>query len=163
VRSPTPKPQGEPRADLLRLYGEVDALTEGGVCQCSEPKDVNEAFCCHFGRLGREPYVTALEMAEVARAVAARGSSSRPRSRHRLPLLEGARTCPLLSEVGRCTVYEARPLGCRTYFCQGHEPPGARRKILLDLSRRLADLSAKAFPRDSGPRPFLRALAVLQR
>jgi Fe-S-cluster containining protein len=145
------------REELLRLYEEADALVLGATCTCTDAKDAPGAFCCHFDNIGREPYVTALEMAEVARAVLARGGLPK----RRLPLAEGLRTCPLLSPAGRCTIYEARPLGCRTFFCEGHGPAHAPRKALLELGRRVAALSARAFPRSEGARPFTRALRDL--
>jgi uncharacterized protein len=155
------------RDELRRLYAAAAELLAADRCVCTDAEDASDATCCHFGILGREPYVTALEMAEVARAVAARGGFPRsPREgRKRLPMAEANKTCPLLSSSGRCTIYDARPLGCRTFFCHGNEAPGAgrKRKEFLAMSRRIADLSAAEFPRSDGPRPFLRALAELRR
>jgi Fe-S-cluster containining protein len=153
-------PRG-PREELQQIYREADALMTHGTCACTDAHSPSDAMCCHFGRIGREPYVTPLEMVEVARAVAARGGLPR----RRLPLLDELRTCPLLSQAGRCMIYEARPLGCRTFFCEGHEPPGGTRarKALLALSRRVADLSLRAFPRGEGPRTLTRALAASPR
>jgi hypothetical protein len=59
-------------------------------------------------------------------------------------------------------VYTSRPFGCRTYFCERRT--GAEdwpRERLLDLGARIADLSARAFPRDPRPRPLGNALAKL--
>jgi hypothetical protein len=147
------------REELLRLYDEADAVVKGSSCVCTLAKGAADAVCCHFAKIGREPYVTTLEMVEVARAVAARGGLPK----RRLPTVETLRTCPLLSPSGRCTIYEARPLGCRTYFCEGAGPPGRARarKVLLAIARRVADASARAFPRGEGPRPLTRALARL--
>ncbi len=74
------------------------------------------------------------------------------------------RPCPLLSDSGRCRIYASRPLGCRTFFCQGAEAPfGARTKSPRDaasaLGRRIADLSARFAPLDPLPRPLTRSLA----
>jgi len=142
------------RAELMRLYAEADALAHGARCTCSDAKGTAEAFCCHFANIGREPYVTAVEMAEVARAVRARGGMPR----RRLALAPEQRTCPLLSTAGRCTIYESRPLGCRTFFCDGHGAARAPRNALLELSRRIAGLSVRAYPRDRGPRRLTSAL-----
>jgi Fe-S-cluster containining protein len=165
VRQRGPTGQGA-SAELGELYGEADALVAGASCVCSEAKGLEDARCCHFGKIGREPYVTSIEVALVARAIAARGQSHAALGhKRRLPLSKDLRTCPLLSPAGRCTIYEARPLGCRTFFCEGHEPveAGRVRKALLDVARRVRDLSARASPRDEGPRPFTRALADLGR
>jgi uncharacterized protein len=154
--------RGGPREELLSLYAVADALVAGATCACTDAVDASGAFCCHFANIGREPYVTALELDVVARAVAARGGAPQ-RSRKRLPLADDLRTCALLSREGRCTIYASRPLGCRTFFCEGHGPPkrAATRKGLLEISRRIADLSARAFPRSGGSRPLSRALASI--
>jgi|HubBroStandDraft_2_1064218.scaffolds.fasta_scaffold115155_2 Fe-S-cluster containining protein len=155
-----------PRRELLRLYGEADALVQGASCTCTSAVDAAGAFCCHFANIGREPYVTEIELRLVAHAVAARGglkgrAPGEPR-RH-LQLADDLRTCPLLSREGRCTIYASRPLGCRTFFCEGHGPPKkeATRKGLLEVARRVADLSERVFPRGEGPRPLGRALGSI--
>jgi uncharacterized protein len=130
---------------LAKIYAEVDALLAPFECD-------GTAECCTFSNTGREPYPTAIELAEVDRAIAARGG---PRSikKRRLPLVE--RRCPLLSDEGKCTIYASRPFGCRTFFCDRVRGPGKLpRDELRALSARIADLSAKAFPRDPGPRPL---------
>lgn len=141
-------------------------LVAGSTCVCTDAADAAGAFCCHFANIGKEPYVTEVELTLVARAVAERGRfrgaiSREPR--RRLPLAEDLGTCPLLSPAGRCTIYASRPLGCRTFFCEGHGPPtrGSTRKRLLEIARLIADLSDRAFPGSAGPRPFRRALASL--
>jgi hypothetical protein len=156
--------QSPERAELLALYAEADALLAGWTCACSPdptPGCVADAPCCHFAVTGREPYPTAVELEEVRHAMRAAGIVAAPASR-RLPMVEG-RPCPLLSASGRCGIYASRPLGCRTYFCHGAEPPfGARTKPPRDaanaLGRRIADLSARFAPRDPGPRPLTRSL-----
>jgi Fe-S-cluster containining protein len=158
--------QDASRRELLRLYAEADALVAGATCTCTDAVDAAGAYCCHFANIGREPYVTEVELALVARAVAERGGfkgGTRPDGRRRLPVADDRRTCALLSSSGRCTVYASRPLGCRTFFCEGHGPRmrGATRKALLEIARRIAALSARAHPRAEGPRPLSRALGSL--
>jgi len=154
------------REELLRLYAEADTLMAGSSCTCTDAADAAGAYCCHFANIGREPYVTEVEVVLVARAVAERGgfpAIAKREPRRRLPLAADLGTCPLLSPTGRCTIYASRPLGCRTFFCEGHGPPmrGNTRKRLLELARRVADLSDRAFPRAGGPRPLRRAVASL--
>jgi Fe-S-cluster containining protein len=66
--------------------------------------------------------------------------------------------CPLL-EDGRCRIYASRPFGCRTFFCDNVEGKLPARARVQELSRRVADLSARYAPRDPGARPLTRALA----
>ena len=140
------------RAELLAIYAEVDALLSPYTCDSTTE-------CCDFGLTGREPYPTAVELAEIERAMAAASIDTRPKPRRSLPVASAPRRCPLLSDEGRCRIYASRPFGCRTFFCSRVEGP---RRLPTDeirrLSRRVADLSARYAPRDSGPRPLTRAL-----
>ena len=153
------------RTLLLSLYARADELVRGATCACAAgeegPRKVEElAPCCHFGLTGREPYPTAVELTEILHAVRARGARKAAlRPRHKLPLADDPRRCPLLSDEGRCTIYASRPLGCRTFFCNlGEGPPKDARAGLLEVARRIADLSAKVSPRDPLPRPLTGAL-----
>jgi Fe-S-cluster containining protein len=135
------------RARLLEIYAEADRLLEPFSCNGS----TCSATCCHFDAMGREPYPTAVELAELERAI--RGA----RPRH-LPI---AGACPLLTPDGRCSVYASRPFGCRTFFCNAKLP----RKELQRLGRAVLELSESYARRrglkDPGPRPLTRALPLL--
>jgi len=164
VRAP-PRWRDHPaRAELVALYAEAEALTRACTCACTLATTPDDALCCRFGATGREPYPTPVELCEVDHALRARGAHSRSTGasssskRRALPLAKDPDACPLLSPEGRCTIYESRPFGCRTFFCHGHEPPRRDRETIQRIGRRIADLAAKFFPRDSLPRPFTRAL-----
>jgi Fe-S-cluster containining protein len=145
--------KSDPHRDELRaIYAAVDALLAPYSC-------ASTTECCDFGLTGREPYPTAVELAEVERAIAAASIDTTKKARRALPLSGTPRRCPLLSAEGRCRIYASRPFGCRTFFCDRVEGPG---RLPTDeirrLSRRVADLSARYAPRDPGPRPLTRAL-----
>ena len=146
----------DPHRDELRaIYAEVDALTAPYGC-------ASTAECCDFGLTGREPYPTAIELAEIDLAMRAANVSVTPTKR-RLPIANrssSAGLCPLLSAERRCRIYASRPFGCRTFFCERITPDGSKlpRKEIQRLSRAVADLSARFAPRDPGPRPLTRAL-----
>jgi Fe-S-cluster containining protein len=148
------------RADLLALYGEVDALLSPYTCDGS-------AECCRFGITNREPYPTAVELAEVEHAVRGQGlklepSAGRAAGKRGLPLADAVGACPLLGADGRCRIYASRPFGCRTFFCERAVGPGkVPRSEIQRLARKVADLSARFDPRDPGARPFVRALEGL--
>ena len=152
------------RAELLALYAEAEALLAGVVCDAS-------TACCRFGVTGREPYPTAIERAELSRGMHAAGvRPGKNGGSRRLPQVKTAaardeRPCPLLDESGRCRVYQARPFGCRTFFCERSRDASGDsavlpRRELQELGRRLADLSARFDPRDPGPAPLTRVLAT---
>lgn len=150
----SPKFKDHPlRAELLALYAEVDALLAPYSCD-------GTTECCQFGITGREPYPTAIEIAEVERAVRALGSLPKKRG---LPMADDARRCPLLSDEGKCRVYAARPFGCRTFFCERIVGPSRKlpRDDIQRLARKIADLSARFAPRDPLPRPLTRVLTAL--
>jgi len=152
------RPTPDHRAELLALYAETDALMSGMSCDGSTD-------CCRFGVTGREPYPTAIEAAELLRAVAATGkrvqtasnasaSGRKKKGKRALPIADEERRCPMLNAEGRCIVYASRPFGCRTFFCDratGEEPKRAK---IQELSRRIADLSARFDPRNPGARPL---------
>jgi Fe-S-cluster containining protein len=141
------------RSELLALYTEIDALLAPASCPAS-------ADCCHFGRIGREPYVHTVELAEVMLAARPAGLD---RPRRSLPLAPEGR-CPMLGQDGRCRIYAHRPFGCRTYFCEKMESSGKLpRSSVRAVERAIADLSARVFPQDPGPRPLTRALSLAAR
>ena len=145
---------------LRAIYGEVDALLSGWACDSSTD-------CCRFGVTGREPYPTAVELAELERGVRARGGLPKRRT---LPMVgargEDERRCALLSDEGKCLVYASRPFGCRTFFCErasgpAGEPSRAMPKAeIARLGRAIADLSARFDPADPGPRPLSKVTAT---
>ncbi|MBK6695454.1 MAG: YkgJ family cysteine cluster protein [Myxococcales bacterium] len=155
------------RRQLQELYAETDRALAGFTCPSSTD-------CCHFGRTEREPYPTAVEVAELEHAIRAIGGAAavlraptnesvggRRGGARALPVVDAERRCPLLSAEGRCRVYASRPFGCRTFFCErathedGDKMP---RRELHALGRLVADLSASAFDRDPGPRTLGSAL-----
>jgi Fe-S-cluster containining protein len=140
------------RAELLALYAELDALLAPYSCDVS-------GDCCHFATTGREPYPTAVELAEIELAVRARGKDLGRATKRPLPLADDQRRCPLLGEDRRCTIYASRPLGCRTFFCDRMTGPRKLpRPEIQRISRAIADLSARYAPRDPRPRPLMNAL-----
>lgn len=138
-------------ADLRALYARIDGALEGWACEASTD-------CCRFGVTGREPYPTAVEIAELERAVRARGGLKKRRT---LPVA-GERRCALLDDDGKCLVYASRPFGCRTFFCEratsavGEGTRALPKTEIAAVSRAIADLSARFDPRDPGPRPLSR-------
>jgi Fe-S-cluster containining protein len=88
-------------ADLRALYAELDAQVErlGPTCQLS-------GRCCRFQEYGHTLFVST---PEVEYLITAAPNPVRP--------LDLGQTCPWQDHRGRCTAREARPLGCRVYFC----------------------------------------------
>lgn len=150
------KPAPEPKKTraLLQLASDVVA---GVGCDCSTE-------CCRFGVTGREPWVTRAEWELVLLEVRRQG--------RRLPVLrddddDDEGRCPFLDDDGqgggRCRVYEARPLGCRTFFCErAVQPDGRRGKLPTTKTRMLrpiaGDLAALTPQEEARPlRSWLRS------
>jgi Fe-S-cluster containining protein len=151
-----------PLEALEALYRDVDARSSGHGCPGSTE-------CCRFGITGREPYVTSVEVALLARAVAASGrrpgTPLKP-ARRALPLARDERTCPLLmrprdGEVARCSVYAARPLGCRTFWCHRATKDAALgQHELNDFVRRVREIAADHQRDGERGAPLSRAIAA---
>jgi uncharacterized protein len=157
---PAPDPQPALIAELERIYRDADQLFAGWSCPASTE-------CCRFGMTGREPYVTSIEVAAVTRAIAARGGArswkkAAPGSiagRVALPVVREERTCPLLDGAGRCAVYAARPLGCRTFFCDRAESGGkVKQREVNALVRRIQEIAAKHEVDGDKGRPLTRVI-----
>jgi hypothetical protein len=106
------------------------------------------AECCQLTVTKREPWLWPSEWRLILEHLR--------RARRPLPPPRPDGACPFLDAAGtRCTVYEARPFGCRTFFCHRitgpKAQPGQRTHALLD---RLAALNVAVQP-DAAPRALL--------
>lgn len=91
------------------LYAELDARIDA-----RNPVCLNRGDCCKFGAFGHHLFVTPVELAYFVARVEGHDSMD-----------DRAGSCPHQHE-GRCTVRDARPMGCRVFFCepasQGWQP-----------------------------------------
>jgi Fe-S-cluster containining protein len=168
-------------AELEAIYAEAEALYAGWSCEGSTD-------CCHFERTGREPYVTSLELGYLLRAVKrsgrALGAASSKRAaatdaakrtddrrafeaieadgRRRLPVVSnGEGRCPLLDDEGRCSAYDARPIGCRTFWCaRTTQTHPVKHRAMSELVRRIAALAARHAEGGDRGRPLRRAIEL---
>ncbi|MDZ4289231.1 MAG: YkgJ family cysteine cluster protein [Prosthecobacter sp.] len=125
-KSPDPAHQAA-FAEVRAIYAELEKRPLERDCQL-------RTQCCHFRLTGRTPHLTLGEALFAAQGVRASGRKTVK------PHPDGA--CPLLGQNGRCTIYEHRPFGCRTHFCEaagGMYP----RKHIADLIQRLEALDEK--------------------
>lgn len=116
------------------LLLQVELALEGVRCEATTD-------CCRFQVTGREPWLTRVEWELLLGELRRQG--------RRLPTLpdEEDGRCPFLDESARCRVYGARPLGCRTHFCERAQPAPPRLGEFREAARRLAELST-AWPTD---------------
>ena len=91
----------EMRDELKALYKELDEAVamKGPVCQLS-------GRCCRFKGYGHTLFLSAPE------ALLLVADAPQPPGR-----LDSGESCPWQDARGHCTARDARPLGCRVYFC----------------------------------------------
>jgi len=58
--------------------------------------------------------------------------------------------------TGKCLIYDSRPFGCRTHFCQAAGGPMDRQEV-LDLIRRLEQIDLQLG--GDGPHPLASAVS----
>lgn len=138
--------------ELEQVYRDVDTRLSNDTCPASTE-------CCRFGITGREPYVTSIEVALVERAIARRGGPralgkaptplgtiepADRKDKRRLAVVDDEEPCPLLDAKGRCSIYESRPFGCRTYFCErAIRSSDLGQRDINEFVRRIKDIAAR--------------------
>jgi Fe-S-cluster containining protein len=106
------------------------------------------AECCQLAVTKRPPWLWPSEWKVIEARL---GREQRP-----LPPARADGGCPFLDPGGeRCTVYEDRPLGCRTYFC--HRVTGPAKQPAAQTNTLLERLAAAnlAVDDESAPRSLL--------
>ncbi|NBR63673.1 MAG: YkgJ family cysteine cluster protein [Verrucomicrobia bacterium] len=124
-------------AEVRSVYAELAARPIQRNC-------LRRTECCQFQRTGKIPQLTRGEALLVAQAFRATG--------RKFPSLRKDGACPMLqNETGKCLIYESRPFGCRTHFCQAAGGPIGRQEV-LPLIRRLEKVDAELG--GDGPHPL---------
>ena len=96
--------------------------------------------CC-----GHHLTVSVVEAEAIARFLAAAGEERRARLAARAESLgDGSGPCPALAEDGRCEIYDARPLVCRSHGAPLRVPAGGGGLPVLDDRFELEDGSRVA-------------------
>ncbi len=102
-------------ATLIAALTETRAVLRKADAEWSKHSCPATAECCQLKTTGRPPWLWPTEWALVMKKV--KGVLPPPRD-------DGG--CPFLDTTGmRCTVYEDRPLGCRTFFCHRIRGPAS--------------------------------------
>ncbi len=118
----------------LRAMTETRAVLRQASAAWARHSCPGTSECCQLAKTLRPPWLWPSEW-KVLEARLKRDLRPLPRER-----ADGG--CPFLDEKGlRCTVYEDRPLGCRTYFCHRivgpSKLPADETNALLDRLRAL--------------------------
>lgn len=116
---------------------------------------IGRGDCCRFRMTGRTPFLTKGEALVAALAWRSAGRTGVEETR------DGA--CPFL-KGNRCGIYEGRPFGCRTHFCEAAGGPASRKEV-RDLIGRLEEIDRR-LGGEGGvnlPSAVAEALAALRR
>ena len=119
--------------DLQAAAAEVRAIYREWEARPIERNCTGLSDCCRFKMTGRTPFLTRGEALVAALAWRAAGRTSLPET------ADGA--CPFL-KGNRCQIYDGRPFGCRTHFCEAAGGPAARKDV-RDLIQRLEVIDAR--------------------
>jgi hypothetical protein len=119
--------------DLQAAAAEVRAIYREWEARPIERNCTGLSDCCRFKMTGRTPFLTRGEALVAALAWRAAGRTSVPET------ADGA--CPFL-KGSRCQIYDGRPFGCRTHFCEAAGGPAARKDV-RDLIQRLEAIDAR--------------------
>lgn len=129
-------------AEVRSVYAELARLPVQRDCQ-------RRTECCQFRLTAKIPQLTRGEALLAAQAFRATGRKIMP--------LRPDGACPMLqAATGRCLIYESRPFGCRTHFCQTAGGPMGRHEV-LPLIRRLEKLDGELG--GDGPHPLPQSVA----
>jgi len=123
-----------PQQPLEQIIADVKLIYADLAKRPIERACLNRTECCQFKLTGATPYLTLGEAIVAAKGLRAAGKKD-------LPIrTDGA--CPMLKPNGRCMMYESRPFGCRTHFCDAAGGAYPRKEV-IDLIRRLEEIDGK--------------------
>jgi len=130
------------------ILAQVRAVYTDLAARSVERNCLRRTECCQFHLTGKVPQLTRGEALLAAHSFRATGRKSIPEPP------DGS--CSMLQPgTGKCLIYESRPFGCRTHFCQPAGGPMERNQV-LDLIRRLEDMDRKLG--GDGPHPLPQAV-----
>lgn len=127
---PRPRKSTPLTPDAAPLLAEVAAIYQELARRPIHGNCIGRSTCCRFQLTGKTPYLTRGEAMLAARAWRASGRKELP------PTGDGA--CPFLKQ-GLCQIYDSRPFGCRTHFCDAAGGPTPR-PLVRDLIHRLEEI-----------------------
>ena len=125
----------KPPPGIDEAVREVRAIYQEWARRPIERSCTGVADCCRFRLVGHTPYLTRGEALVAAKAGRAAG-----RKEVAIPA-DGS--CPFLHpNTGKCRIYDGRPFGCRTHFCDAAGGPAARDQV-RDLIHRLEEIDGQ--------------------
>jgi Fe-S-cluster containining protein len=129
-RKPSRTPSGRNEPDPTPWLRQIREIYEELARRPLHGKCIGRSTCCRFQLTGKTPYLTRGEAMLAAQGWRASGRKTMPAT------TDGS--CPFLKN-GLCQIYESRPFGCRTHFCEaaGGQTP---RHLVRDLIQRLEDI-----------------------
>jgi len=122
----------KPKPDFVAAEREVREIYAEWARRPIERNCTGIADCCRFRLVGHTPYLTRGEAHVAAKAWRAAGR------KEVVTPTDGS--CPFLhTTTGKCLIYDGRPFGCRTHFCDAAGGPASRNEV-RDLIQRLESI-----------------------
>lgn len=122
----------KPKPDFAAAEREVRAIYSEWTQRPIERNCTGIADCCRFRLVGHVPYLTRGEAHVAAKAWRAAGRKE--------VVTPADGSCPFLhANTGKCQIYDGRPFGCRTHFCDAAGGPASRNEV-RDLIQRLESI-----------------------
>jgi uncharacterized protein len=123
-----------------RAVTETKAVLEMASATWAQHSCPGTSECCQLATTKREPWLWPSEWKVVQERLA--------RDRRPIPPPRADGGCPLLDPAGkRCTIYESRPFGCRTFFCHRITGPAQQpSQKTNELLERIAKTNIAADP-----------------
>lgn len=120
-KSPTHSDNAAAVTAVKEVYRDLEKLSIERTCTL-------KTECCHFLLTGKTPFLTKGEALVAAKALRATGRKELPTRN------DGA--CKLLHPTKmRCLIYNDRPFGCRTHFCEAAGGPYSRKEVIGFIHR----------------------------
>ncbi|MCL2647037.1 MAG: hypothetical protein FWD61_08525 [Phycisphaerales bacterium] len=101
--------------EISRMVGEILAQADADIAR-HKPICHASGRCCRFEEVGHRLYVTAVEMIHFGKLETRNFGGGKLETLRQFFATDQVRGCPYQMEK-LCTVRDARPLGCRVYFC----------------------------------------------
>lgn len=122
----------KPKPDFAAAEREVRAIYSEWAQRPIQRNCTGIADCCRFRLVGHTPYLTRGEAHVAAKAWRAAGRKE--------VVTSADGSCPFLHvSSGKCQIYDGRPFGCRTHFCDAAGGPASRKEV-RDLIQRLESI-----------------------
>lgn len=111
--------------ELKQLFSSIARAQTSCAMTCKKSSGC-DASCCYISKMGGEPNLTSIEVALINDHL-----TNQPDD---FQFYEsGTDSCKFLGTDGKCKIYSARPIDCRTHFCSSETMESQNQEQVADL------------------------------